>query len=332
MGLNNPDILFPLLEDLSQKVRNLNYFISYTLDDGEQLKNISSDQTSQATFDTNHTVNIKANDGSIIQYWDNEVNSMLDNTNTLVSRITDTESKLKKLLIACNQSITYWNNELRIAQNELSNWKAKLNQAIQGMNAAAIAEQNAIARYRNAESGFYHCRNAKDSQGRPLNRNCSGYQIEMSNAQADINRARQEFLIWKQRKEEAEHQIQLWEARIVKCKDSLSKLSQAKTTTNIGLQSIQEAANFAQRCLEEISSAKILVGKAKEKNAEQEVLANQSLFNIRISQSLSDDSKNSFMSANKLATQVQFYGSAASEEITKRADTLKEFSITPNTL
>jgi hypothetical protein len=332
MGLNNPDILFPLLEDLSQKVRNLNHRISYTLDDGEQLKNISADQTSQATFDTNHTANVKANDESKIRYWDNEVNNMLDKTNSLLSRINDSESKLKRLLIACSQSTTHWNGQLSYANNKLQEWTNYRNQAIRNMDIARANYNAAQSAYSSAQSGYYSCMNAKDSQGRPANRNCSGYQHQMSAAQNAMNQAQHDFQKWEQEKIKAENEIRHWEARIVKCKDSLSKINQAQTATNIGLQSIQESANFAQRSLEEINSAKVKIGKAKERNAEQDILVSKNLSNIKTSQSLSDDSKNSFISANKLATQVQFYGNTASEEINKKVDTLKEFSITPNTL
>ncbi|MBX2925856.1 MAG: hypothetical protein KF746_26915 [Chitinophagaceae bacterium] len=332
MPINNPDILHPLLDELSQKVRNLNHRISYTIDDAEQLKNISSDQTSQATFDTNHTSDVKANDESKIRYWENETTQLIAKTNDLIVRVNDNEAKFKRIQIAVNQSISYWNSELIIAQKKLAEWQAYRNKAVQGMNIAQANYNRADADRRAAVNAYHNCMDAKDSQGRPLNRNCSGYQSQIYAAESAMQQAQQEYRYWEQEKIKAEAEIRKWEARIAKCNDSLHKLSQALTAANSGLQLIHEAADYSQRSLEELNSAKALVVKAQEKNAEQDALVAQNLANIQAAQTLSDHSKSSFIAANKLASQVQFYGSSASAEINRKVDDLKEFSIIPNSL
>ncbi|MBX3255545.1 MAG: hypothetical protein KF862_15525 [Chitinophagaceae bacterium] len=332
MPINNPDILYPLLDELSHKVRNLNHRISYTIDDAEQLKNASSDQTNQATFDTNHTADVKTSDESKIRYWENETVHLLGKTNDLIARINDNETKFQRIQVAVNQSISYWESELNVAQQKLAEWQAYRNKAIGGMNTAQANYNRADAERQSAVNAYHNCMNARDSQGRPLNRNCSGYQSQINAAESAMQRARQEYHYWEQEKIKAEAEIRKWEARIAKCQDSLHKLSQALTAANSGLQLVREAANYSQRSLEELNSAKALVAKAGEKNAEQEILVTRNVTNIQAAQILSDDSKSSFIAANKLASQVQFYGSSASEEINRKVDDLKEFSITPNSL
>lgn len=332
MPVNNPDILHPLLDELSQKVRDLNHRISHTIDDAEQLKNVSSDQTNQATFDTNHTSDTKVNDERKIQYWENETMRLFERTNDLIVRVNENDATFKRLQAAINRSISYWNNELIFAQKKMEEWQGYRNKAIQGMDTARANYNRAENERQSAVNAYQNCINARDNQGRPLNRNCSGYQSQISAAESAMQQAQQDFRYWEQEKIKAEAEIRKWEDRITNCKDSLHQLNQASTIASRGLQLIHEAADYSQRTLEELNSAKALVVKAQEKNAEQETLVSQNSTNIQVAQTLSDQSKNSFITANKLASQVQFYGSSASVEIDKKVDDLKEFSITPNSL
>lgn len=332
MALNNPDLLFPILEDLSQKLRHFNHLISYALDDAEHIVHVSADQTAQASFDTHHAANTKEEDNNKIIYWENETNSMLNKVNILQQNILDVHTKLVSIRSACNQSLDYWTGELSKARIWLNSAKNRLATATTNLNIAINNLQSAQASLSSAQSALSSCQNSyrTDKDGRRIYNDCSSYAAQVANAQQRVYRAQADCNYWQQEKREAEIEVAKAEARVRRCDDGVSLTQQAITINNLNFNIVQEADNFCKRSQEEIKSAQDIMVRARQKNVQQDELVQQNRTNLNAAQSFSDEARGYFIEANKISNQVQIYGNLAGEEINRKIDLLKEFSAMPD--
>lgn len=334
MALNNPDILYPLLNDLSFKIRHLNHRISYAMDDAEHIMQVTIDQTGNAIFDTHYMANLKDEDQDKIGYHDRETKNMLNKADTLMQEMQLLQSRLMQVKNACDKSLRYWNNEHAKALAWLESANASLAHAEYNLNMALRRLRSAEAELSSAQSALNNCRNSykTDNQGRRIYNNCSGYEQQVSNAKYAVQRARDECRRWEIERNNAEAEVAQAEARVNGCIQSLEIVRQAISNNNVTLNIANEAANFCQRCVEEIRSAADAIGRAKANNNWQHTLVQENRTHLDTARNLSNDASNSFHEANKLAGDVQQYGNLACEEVDKKVDLLKEFSISPPNL
>ncbi|KAA2239216.1 hypothetical protein F0L74_23710 [Chitinophaga agrisoli] len=334
MALNNPDILYPLLDQLSQKVRYLNHRISYAIDDARRLVDVAVDQTNQATFETNYVANIKDEDAEKIDYWDNETTSMRNKLNRLLQGIEATHNRLNGIRRACNQSAQHWNKEHDIAVAWLRRAKNRLATAINNLNIAISSLQAAEARLNRAQSALSSCQNSyrTDSNGRRIYNDCSGHQREVANARHQVSIAQDEVRRWELEKREAEVEVAAAEARVRRCEEALSLIRQATDMNAVSINIILDADNFCRRGLEEVRSAGEIISRTKELNAQQDALVQENKAHLATAQNFSSDASTSFARASSLSADVQSYGSRAGEEIDRKVDLLKEFGFTPGNL
>lgn len=334
MALNNPDILYPLLDDMSHKIRHLNHRISYAMDDAERVMQITIDQTGNATFDTHQVTNLKDEDQDEIAYWDRETTGMINKANVLMQEVRLLHAKLMGVKNACDQSFGYWNNEHAKALVWLEQAKERLAYAIHNLNLALSRLRSAEAELSSAQSALSNCRNSyrTDSQGRRIYNDCSGYEQRVTNAQYDVQRARDECRRWEIEKRNAEVEVAQAEARVNRCTQSLEIVRQAISNNNISLNIANEADNFCQRCLEEIRSAADTIVRAKANNHRQDILVQENRAYLSTAHQLSNDAGINYREANKLASDVQLYGNLAGEEVDKKVDLLKEFALSPHNL
>jgi chromosome segregation ATPase len=334
MALNNPDILYPLLDEMSQKVRQLNHRISYAIDDARQLITVVNDQTNEAIYETNYVANIKDEDAHKIAYWDHETVVMLDKTNKLLQDINAVHAKLQRISHACNQSLQHWDNEHVKALAWLQRAKARLATAISSLNMALNNLRSAESRLNSARNALSGCRSSyrTDSQGRRVSNDCSSHESAVSNAQQAVHRAQEECRYWEREKRDAEAEVASAEARVRRCNEALALTKQAIASNNVSIGMMQEADNYCRRTLEEIRSAGEIVEKAKEINIRQETLVQENKVHLGTAQTFSNEANISFIGANKLSEDVQLYGNMAGEEIDRKVDLLKEFGNTPGNL
>jgi hypothetical protein len=328
MGIKNPDILIPKLDDLNNMFQKWNYIASDIVNESERLQINSSNSLSQQKQRIEINKNLVQEDGSKIEQVRNEVNVLKDKCNNELIETQKLLSETKKLLFTAETNVAYWEKELDKAIAWLEKAKERLKQAELEYKNAKIQLQLAKDELERAEQALHDCESSEstDKDGNTTKPDCSFEKSWVRKAQRQVSIAYENLRIAEKELNDAKKEVSEATQCANLCEEALKLASKALSNAKLADNSATTATLMVERSIEECNSASNSTMMAEQKLILERELINNA--DALISKALIkfDESTQNNKEAINCTDSAQNYGSKGIQDLSIRLDFLRKFA------
>lgn len=356
MGLNNPDLLYPKLEELVDHVQIWNERASEMVNGCEQLQAQASDHLLAYGQRVALAKNQIEEDEILVDHARHEVKSLMEKCSMELKEVHQLKSETEKVIREGKGIVAYWEGELqaardwlaraqerlRLAEIDLSNAQAELMDSERELRSAEYELESAQNQLRSAQAALSNCQNSYDTdrEGRRVQRDCSGYAAAVSQAQARVSSAYQHVQNAKERvsmahawvsraieeRNGAVAEVKAAEARVAHCESALNIAEEGVAHSQSALNQVLEALSLAERSNEEAHAAEYSQKEAALSNHQQKEILDMLFSTLSKAKSAHDDARQNQFNVVSYANTAQNLASNGVEELGIRMDYLKRFA------
>lgn len=332
MSIKNPDILIPILDELSKKLRNWAMRSGAVVDDAQVLQDHARDLLGQSTQEVGRVNTAVTQNKYRVKEISLEAQDMLQKAQHIVSKGTEMHNLSFRVKKDSEQTFHLCNEELNKARSWLSSAEARLSQEEQELIIAEGELSLAEHRLPLVESALSRCQSyeRRDKNGKIIRKDCSQEQEAVRKAQDDLTNALKRVEHVRHQVEEAKKEVARASARVNTCKNALSYASSALDLAQLATKQAIDLLKYAEECQEEAKGAEQNISYAQKENEEQLAVLDVVLtLSDRISNT-HDQAFGHFRHAENLANTSQHYAMSGENEIEIRNDFLREFANIPD--
>jgi len=329
MGIKNPDILIPKLDDLNNMFQKWNYIASDIVNESERLQINSSNSLTQQKQRIEITKNLVQEDGSKIEQVINEVNVLKDKCSNELIETQKLLSETKKLLSAAETNVAYWEKELDKAIAWLEKAKERLKQAELEYENAKIQLQLAKDEIERAEQALRDCKSSEstDKDGNTTKPDCSFEKSWVRKAQRQVSIAYENLRIAEKELNDARKEVSEAAECVNFCKEALNLASKTLSDATQANSYATTATLKAERSLEECNSASNSIMMAEQKlTSERELVNNADTLLSKAFIKFDESTQNNKEAINRTDS-AQNYSSKGIQDLSIRLDFLRKFAL-----
>lgn len=334
MGIKNPDILIPKLDDMNNMFQKWNYIASDIVNESERLQINSSNSLSQQKQRIEITKNLVQEDASKIEQVRNEINVLKNKCNNELIETQKLLSETKILLSTAETNVAYWEKELDKAIAWLETAKERFKQAELEYNNAKSYLQKTKFELIVAEQALLRCKSIDlltiiirlFSKSNDEKKDCSDEEIRVQQKRTAVLLAQRQLKIAEKELNAAKKEVQKATECVNFCKDALILANQTLSSAQLADSSAKTANFKAERSIEECNSAS-----KSTKMAEQKLISERELINNAdslISKAFIkfDESTQNNKEAINRTDSAQNYSSKGIQDLSIRLDFLRKFA------
>ncbi len=334
MGITNPDILIPKLNDLLEHISRWEESSNESLREANETQKIANDKVEQGIYEANIMLNQAEQDFLTVSTFKAEAEEFHARYQEYLSQVIQLEQATQSQKLRAEQTLSYWNLELQKALAWLEQAKFELQQAIIAVNQAEQDVYHAESQLRNAEASLRNCQQTvyRDKDGRESRPDCSGHMRAVSSAQQRLSQARLQLQMAQERKHRAEIEVARAQARVNCCNNAVAFSEQAVQAAYTALQYAVQAVNYAERTLEQTQVALQHSNLAEEKANLEEVIAQEAFSASQDSIRNNEQSQLNLKKAEIHCDAANNLAVTGRQELDVRLGYLREFAAIPDQL
>lgn len=328
MGIKNPDILIPKLDDLNNMFQKWNYIASDIVSESEKLQIYSSNSLSQQKQSVEITKNQVQEDSSKIEHVKNEISVLRVKCDNELLESQKLLSETKTLLSTAEITVIYWEKELDKATAWLEKAKERLRQAEIEYENAKIQLQYAIDELDRAEQALSACRSStsKDKDGNEVEPDCSYEENRVRESEEQVQLATENLKLAEKELNEAREEVLEATECVNFCTEALSLANKTLSNAKLANSFSSRATLKAERSSEEYNSASNSTMMAEQKLISERELIDNANSLIGKAFVKYDESTQNNKEAIYCTDSAQNYSSKGIQDLSIRLDFLRRFA------
>jgi hypothetical protein len=336
MGINNPDILLPLLDDLIKKFQKWNYIASDIVSDSDRLQNIAYNLLSQEKQKVAILKNQLEDDTNSISSIKNEIDPLQNECDFELHETQKLISETQSILSESKSSLTYWENELSKAMAWSERANERLRVAEINNENTKIQVKSAQEELRQAKQALENCRNSEttDKDGNKVKPNCTYEESWVRDAEKQLRIAQQNLRNAELELTDSKNEVQKANECVNRCQKAVELTTKTVSFANKTDGLANDSSIYAKKSKEECQAAKYSQIQTENKLKEEKEKLNNSLALLDKVINNCDVSFQNNKRAIELTDSAQNFISKGIQDLEIRLDFLRSFAsiITLNSL
>lgn len=330
MGINNPDILLPLLDDLVEKFQKWNYIASDIVSESGRLQNIASDLLTQEKQKVAILKNQVEDNANSIRSIKNEIDSLQGKCDFELQNSQKLKSETQIIISEAESTLTFWESELSKALAWLEKANERLRVAEINYENAKMQVKNAQEELRQAKQELENCRSSEstDEDGNEVEPDCSFEESWVRDAEKQLRIAQQNLRNAELELTDAKNDVQKANECVNRCQKAVELATKTVSFANKTDGLADDSSIYAKKSKEECQAAKYSQIQTENKLKEEKEKLNNSLDLLDKVTNNCDESFQNNKRAIELTDSSQNFSSKGIQDLEIRLDFLKRFAST----